>query len=323
MAHQRTESGSVKSLNPNPSGSLDLTKNGVERPAATEVVHRMYKHYTEGVANLTRSYPFFNDISPLQYWAEGRRRFNVYVPVRRDQSKAWKTLYKSAMTRNKCLGVIAHIVGMMIEPSIQAQNQNQEEDVIASQFFKDMVEYTQDKEEFAVKLFWAVTMAVAEGTVYLEDNYGEVRQMMKEITEMSESGEAVKWKDGKEMVKFLGAFTNIVPPDQVLIPNPYISEMQNQDWVIRRQRMTYDQAKKLYGHYKNWDKVIPGNSIGWSYSDNYFEQYSAVAYLHQHQVEVLKRWDKTDDTFDIVINGVQLTPDGNPNPRAEDRKSVV
>lgn len=314
MSHT-TASGSIQPVGMKPTGGL--RKQGLERPAASEVVHEMYKLYTEGIANLTRGYPFFNDISPLQYWAEGRRRFNVYVPVRRDQSKQWKTLYKSAMTRNKCLGVIAHVVSMMIEPSIQAQNSNQEVDITAAQFFKDMVDYTQEKEDFEVKLFWAITMAVAEGTVFLEDNYGEFKQVVKEITELGEEGLALKWKNPEEKVKFLGAFSKIVPPDQILIPNPYITDIQEQDWVIHRQRMTYDQAKTVYGNCKNWDQVIPGNSSGWSYSDSYFEQYSACAYLHANEVEVNRKWCKRDDTLDIVINGVQMTPDGNPNPRTD------
>src|SRR5688572_29441182 len=96
-----------------------------KKPSPPSSVSEVYKRYMESLENLSRTYVFFNDMSPLMYWADGRKRFNVYVPPRTNRSKTWKTQYKSAMTRNKCLGVIAHVVSMMISPSIQAQNQNQ------------------------------------------------------------------------------------------------------------------------------------------------------------------------------------------------------
>lgn len=286
------------------------------KPQATDVVNQCYKDYVTGMEVLQKPYVFFNDRAPLTYWADGRLRFNVYVPQRRKNTKEWRTLYRSAITRNKCLGVIAHLIGMTIAPSIQAQNEEQEEDIVATQFFRDVVEYSQEKENFGIKLFWAVVTAVAEGTVILEDNYGRISRMVKEITDWDEKTGKMKWTE-KDFDEFSGAFTNLVPNDELLIPDPFISDIQKQDWIIRCCRMTYDQAQARYGHYASWNNVKPGVFTGWIYSSDYFQPYSSVSYLTQNQVEVITRYCKATDTMDIVVNGVQLTEDGNPNPRQD------
>lgn len=281
---------------------------------ATETTHKVYKRYVEGMQTLQLPMVFFNNRSPLGYWAEGRLRFNVYLPQRKKNSKEWRTLYRSAVIRNKCLGIIAHVLGIMPSPSIQAQNENQAEDVMAAKFFKDMVEFSMEHEGMDIKLFWALVTAVAEGTVILKDDYGKFERKIKEITHVDEETGKVRWTE-KTIEEFCGAFTEVVANDEILPADPFVSDIQKQPWLIRRKRMPYDIAKAKYGHYANFKDVKPGMPQNWIYSSDYFQPYSTVVYLAQNQVEVIEYWEQEGDHYDIVMNGVQLTEDDNPNPR--------
>lgn len=287
-----------------------------DKPEANETVKKIYKRYTDGMTILNRPFVFFNMKSPIQYWAEGRRRFNVFVPPRAEGSEDWKTIYKSMMTRNKCLGIIAHSVSMMMSPSIQAQNENQEEDVQVSQFFKDNVEFSQEKEGFEVKLFWAICTAVAEGTTNLMDCYGIFERDAKEITSFDGDLTTMRWKEGKK-TDFEGAYTEQVANDEILFPNPFINDIQDQDWLIVRKRMTLDQAKKRYGKFAKFDNVKGGASTRWNWVSDFFESFDSFAHLGENEVEVLLHWEKEGDHFDIVINGEQLTVENFPNPRED------
>lgn len=265
---------------------------------------------------LNRPFVFFNMKSPIQYWAEGRKRFNVFIPPRAEGSEDWKTIYKSMMTRNKCLGIIAHSVSMMMSPSIQAQNQNQEEDIQISQFFKDNVEFSQEKEGFDVKLFWSMVTSVAEGTTNLMDCYGIFERDAKEITSFDGDLTTMKWKDGKKK-DFEGAYTEQVANDELLVPNPFINDVQDQDWIIIRKRMTLDQARKRFGKFANFEKVKGGSSTRWNWVSDYFESFDSFANLAESEVEVLLHWEKEGDHFDIAISGEQLTAENFPNPRED------
>lgn len=295
---------------------LDKGSRSDARPQANETIKKIYKRYTEGMTILNRPFVFFNMKSPIQYWAEGRKRFNVFVPPRAEGSEDWKTIYKSMMTRNKCLGIIAHSVSMMMSPSIQAQNQNQEEDIQISQFFKDSVEFSQEKEGFEVKLFWSIVTSVAEGSTNLMDCYGIFERDSKTITSFDGDLTTMKWESGKK-TDFEGAFTEQVANDELLVPDPFTNDIQAQDWIIIRKRMTLAQAKRKYGKFANFDNVKGGSSSAWNWVSDAFESFDSFAHLNENEVEVLLHWEKDGDHFDIAISAEQLTPEGFPNPRED------
>ena len=45
----------------------------------SETVLKVYQHYYLGMQALQKPEVFFNNRTPLEYWADGRLRFNVYV----------------------------------------------------------------------------------------------------------------------------------------------------------------------------------------------------------------------------------------------------
>ena len=291
------------------------TDKGKLRPS--DNVLKIYNRYYLGMQVIQKPEAFFNNRTPLEYWADGRLRFNVYVPQRQKNSKMWRTLYRSAMLRNKILGIVAHVLGMMPEPSIIAQNENQQEDINVSKFFQDFVDWSMDHEGFEVKAFWGLVTAVAEGTIVMKDDYGKFERTVKEIIEIDEQTGKIKYKENKNFVDFVGAFTEIVPNDEFLIGNPYITSLQDQPWIIRRHRLPIDVFRHKYQKYDRVMDVKPGMPQAWVYSSDFFQPYTSVTYLAANIVEVVEYWEKNGDHYDVVANGVQLTEDENPNPRPD------
>lgn len=282
----------------------------------TDIVKRVYNRYVLGMEVLNKAIPFFNMKSPIMYWADARLRFNVFVPQRAKGSKQWKSMYRSALTRNRVLGIVAHVLGMMPRPSISAQNEFQDEDHEVSMFLKDYVEWSQEHEEFDIKLFWALVTCVVEGTVLLKDDYGKFEREIKDIIDIDESSGRVKWS--KKLVTFFeGAFSELVCNDELLLPNPTVFDLQEQNWLLRRRRMPHERFMKKYGRYAKANEVVPGNPNYWVYASDYFMPYRSYTSLAKDQVEVIEEWDPDLDTYQIVANGVQLTENDNPNPRKD------
>jgi len=298
-----------------PSQATD-SKKPSNQLAMRDDVTEIYRKYIQGWTAINQPYAFLNGKTPMEYWADGRKSFNVYVPKRKD-SKSWKTAYKSAITRNKCLGIIAHVIGMMMTPSIQAQNENQDEDQIAAQFFGDLVDYSQEKEGFDKKLFWAIVTAVAEGTVILKDDYGCFKREVKEITDIDENDAAKLTWTLKEITDFEGAYTEVIANDEFFVANPYINELQEQDWIIRRRRMTYRQFLARYRQYPRSTDVQPGKSDKWATYTEELVSFDTLANLKDQEVEVIEHWQKEGDHYDIVANGIGLTDEDSPNLRQD------
>jgi hypothetical protein len=268
-----------------------------EKPS--ELVASVYSDYIHGVQILHSAFDFFDGKSPIEYWNDGRRRFNSIFKKFDLGPNEWKSDYFSQLTRNKILGGTAHQISKNISASIVAQNKDQMEDEDASMFLKDTVEYTQDKEDFFVKYFWAVVTAQAEGTIILTDEYGT-------------------FGDSKEKK----AYTNIVPNDEFLPYDPSIRDVQEQERVLWARRMTHGRASWIFGNEPGWSKVIPGNSSSWTYDMQAFVNYDSFADLKDNEVMVISRWKK-DGSLDIVVNGVQITKDGNKNPRKDGKYPFV
>lgn len=270
------------------------------KPKPSELVGSLYSDYTDGMEILNREFTLLNDDSPLKYWSDGRKRFNSVFGAVDQGVNDWMSPYFSQMTRNKCLGIVAHTISKMIDTSIVAQNRAQEEDVLIAEFLKDVVEYTKRHENFDEKMFWAIVTSIAEGTVVLCDEFGPMGNL-----------QGVKRRNG--------AFTTLVPNDEFLRYDPFIHDIQEQEWVMWRRKMTFGRFKRYYGDYDNVSQVVPGNSALWEVDFSDYRQYDGFADLAANEVEVVMRWKKEKDKtlLDIVANGVQLTKDGEESPRRD------
>jgi hypothetical protein len=283
-------------------------------------IQRVYNHFIEAYEVIENASPFLVDsdgiqISPRVYWENGRRRFNAIADLPPyENTQDWMSRYNKALARNKSLGLIAHIVAQNMSGSIIAQNSEQIEDKAAAMFLKDSVDNSFDKEKFDVKKFWGLVTSVAEGTVIWEENYGEFKQWVKEVTEIDYETGKTKYVE-KEVDTWKGAYVEIVPNDQYLVPNPYLRTPEDQDYIIRYYKYTYDQAQKYFGHYELWDQVVPGMSVQWAEETDIFKQFDQFTQLQSNEVLVIKHFVPATDTLDIVANGVQLTEEGNPIPR--------
>jgi hypothetical protein len=286
----------------------------------SEAVLSVYKDFVDSYEVITQPSPFFIDedgqeLSPKDYWDRGRKRFNSLIDPRRTALKRWQSRYKTGLARNKILGILAHVVSQNMESSITAQNKDQIEDKIVSLFLKDNVEFSLDREKFFIKQFWATLTALAEGTVCFEENYGIFKQNFKDITEFDAEKQTVKWED-KEVIRWKGAFFEQVPNEYFLRPNPYIRNLDDQDYVIRWYRITRSQFMRYFGGFEKSKDVIPGTNTSWATGkDTTLKNFNQYVQLQKNEVFVAKRFRLSDDTLHIVANGIMLTKEDNPIPR--------
>lgn len=137
----------------------------------------------------------------------------------------------------------------MLFPYCYAYNEDDEEDETTAKVMRILIEDHLKKADYEMKFLYMVTSALVNPAVFVEVEYVEAMQRIKE---KMASG---KYKVTEVVDDFLsGIGLNIIPIDQVLLADFYTNDNQRQPNIIRVRRISYDEARGVYaGKYKDED----------------------------------------------------------------------
>ena len=243
-----------------------------------------------------RPFREFDGYSLLQRARLDQETFGVYVGVEDvPQHKKWRWKGRKNTARNKLIGILAHMIAGMLYPAVFAHNEQNEEDKMTAKAMAILVEDELKKAKYETQFLFMVLSALVNPAVHVYVEYIEALQTIKQ-----------KLKDGKikiveavdEMMS--GTFLNVVPIDEILISDFYTSDIQQQPFVIRVRRISYDTAKSIYGKHPNFQYVQAGQTrivqasrekqvlydIDWTEADSDFVQ-EITAYYRSEDVEVV------------------------------------
>jgi hypothetical protein len=157
------------------------------------------------------------------------------------------------------------------------------------------------KKAFTLKAF----QVAAEGTVIEYEGFHDVRVKRKVFDHIDDKGNVVTVD--KEHILERGCYTSIKNLEDILISNPFEEDIQKQSWIIERELMEYEVAKKYYeGRYPKFKDVEPGNY--WSSSSDisyYREDLLQSRTIEANHVELLHCYT-IDGMYYLLANGVVL-----------------
>lgn len=203
-----------------------------------------------------RAFAEFDGISLLQRAKRDQETFSAfvggeYVPAQ----KRWRWKGRKNTARNKLIGILAHMLAGMLFPLVHAQNEENESDKATAKVMRILVEEHLRKAGYQTKFLYIVLSALVNPAVFVEVDYVIAFQTIKEklANGTIEVSEAID--------TFLsGLALNIVPIDQLLLADFYTSNIQHQPYIIRIDRISWDQARKIYGKSPNFKYVEAGKT---------------------------------------------------------------
>ena len=189
-----------------------------------------------------RTFDEFDGMSLLDRARLDQQTFGAYVgAVVEPISKQWRWKGRKNTARNKVIGILAHLISGMLYPFCYAYNEDNEEDETTARVMRILIENHLKKADYEVKFLYMVTSALVNPAVFVEVEYVEAMQKIKE-----------KLADGTykvtEAVDALlsGIELNIIPIDQVLLADFFTNDLQRQPNIIRLRRITWDEAREIY-----------------------------------------------------------------------------
>jgi len=190
-----------------------------------------------------RSFDEFDGISLLDRARLDQQTFGAYVGAFVEpESKQWRWKGRKNTARNKVIGILAHVISGMLFPFCYAYNEDNEEDKMTAQVMRILVEDHLKKADYETKFLFMMCSALVNPAVLVEVEYVEAMQRIK-----------VRNEDGtyriEEAVDELlsGIGLNIIPIDQLLLADFFTMDLQRQPNIIRVRRISYDEARSIYG----------------------------------------------------------------------------
>lgn len=276
-----------------------------KKMSAPDDVKRLWEHvrqdYFTAYALQNRPFQEFDQLSLLQRMNLDQQTWGAYVGANyspTDQSWRWQGRKNTA--RNKIIGILAHVVSAMLYPFVYAYNEDNKEDELTARVMRILIENHLKKTKYEDKFLYMMCSALVNPAVFTQ-------------VECIEALQKIKYKkDGKWVIEEVidevlsGIHLNLVPVDQMMLGDFYTPDIQNQPYIIKVRRISYDEAKKIYKGKYTWkgqdvfDSVMKGDmtqavgagrdlqtiyNIDWTLADQNFVQ-EITAYYKGEDLEV-------------------------------------
>ena len=246
----------------------------------------------------------YTDVSIAQFighrakpeWKKGYQ-YNVFDPITRDKvmailSKSGGLYEAQFFNTNKRLAKVSELIA-----------------VILGAFYQDSTRKLNEKEKNKMTMLSAL---ITPKAIWYE-GWKNQKRTIRDIEERNESGEITKVKE-KKIVHYNGPWGELVPVEDFIPGSLCIRDMQEQPRVAWVSKMQKEQFNRLYpiSKYPEAAKVQPYHVL----FDNELTDMTVRNDLKEHEVEVIKFFEKWEDRYSIIANGVLLSKMNSPMPFA-------
>lgn len=256
---------------------------------------RVQNDYTVAYNLQHRPFNEFDGLNLLERTRRDQETFAAYVGAEFvPAQKQWRWRGRKNTARNRIIGILAQMLSAMLYPYCRAVNDKDEEEKDAARVMQILVEDHLRKAGYETKFLYMVMSALVNPAVFVGVEYVHAIQRIKQ------RGEDGKIKVIEAIDEFLsGMQMHIIPIDELLLGDFYTFELQRQPYIIRVRRISWDEARSLYGDRENFKYVEAGKTrvfltgqenqtlfdIDWTEADRDYVQ-EITAYYRSEDLQV-------------------------------------
>lgn len=232
-------------------GKIESPKSAYQpSQAIKELTGTVKAAVSDGEAVLNNPYHEYNGRSFVEQANEAQRTWLSHPDAPYVGEDDWRWNGVRPLTHNRVIYTAARLTSQLLYPKTFAQNDAQEEDREASYAMDSMVEYNIRNSNYETAFLFGVISGLVNPLNYFSVEYCESYQ------DAWQGGEYKKVLDDV----FSGFQNSLIPIDEILFSNPYVYEWQQQDWIIRQRRVSYEEMEGKFGSHDNWQHVVRGRS---------------------------------------------------------------
>lgn len=267
-----------------------------------DVVRDVFFKFRTSQQNRDRTFAYFDNRNLVSYIEDSVKRFitNIYE---RDDIEDWQARVNMPFSRNKVLAVLGKVVDVL--PQVQVINRGGEDSKKAD-IGNAMFEYAEDTDDaeefFTFFLEEAIVKGTAIGYEGLEIDNRKVRDVVQMDTEDTLSVR-------ENIIKTRKLSSQIVPLEEFYPASVGIRKISDMPYAFWRKVMHYSKFQESYKNYEKSQYVLPyiGNFGNTSVQLPFYMDYITTT-IGIGNVEVIKYFDKQNDQYVLIANGIWLNP---------------
>lgn len=253
----------------------------------------------------------FDDMDYETHYETNAKAANSYIPPKKNKED---TRVVTGTTREKEHTMISMLLNFNFQPNIVAFDEDDQPVFELGEIMQDMVKKSREIEEYEQQRVLVYKELLDQGSCFVEEQWMEPTTIQKTLKSQD-------WADGlkvnkitweKKIVKEPGiAQVNLIAGTRVFLGNIKEFFIEKQPFVFTAERITWEQAKMLYG---DWDRFqyVPKTTqyfgeVPVDTGDSTYRHWSLYE-TEEGQVEVLKYQDKWANEYMVILNGVMMLP---------------
>jgi len=272
-----------------------------------KTIKKIYDNYSEARKLRNSKWSYFNDRTLQEYIDDNEFRVTGYVPSRESQGKeAWQANVFHPVTRNKLKAILASVALDLPQVRITAQNENSQKDQRRANIIDALVKFSYSKQNKEEDLFFEAWELATKGTVVVYDGYLRAKAKKKVITSFDPINGDIETEE-QEVVTEDQCASFIVPLMNLFIADYKIYDIQKQPYLCWIEKMNPMEFENEFKKYKNYKEVKTANELTTKGEmDTFFKKEWQDRTTEDEPIEVIRYFNKAEDQFTIVANGVVL-----------------
>lgn len=245
----------------------------------------------------------FDNMNYSDWYKENYLAAIGFVPPR---TNATDTEVTTAFTNQKVKTLINILKGFNYSLDITSVDKDNRIQVEMGNVMEDLVKQTKRNENDDLqKKGLRYKEMIEQGDVFVEEYFNEKQELKKKPIGKFTGNLNFDWTEKLE--KVLGkAETRVIPGLNFYPGNISSPDMEEQPYIFTVSNISYEEAKKIYG---SWDRFefVPCDLVSFN-SSNYYGAILSLEQNTKNRVEVVKYYDRWNNEFMILLNGVMMMP---------------
>lgn len=247
-----------------------------------------------------RNFQYFDGLNLVEYIDDSVRRFNTNIDER-EGIEDWQAAVNDSFTRNKVLGILGRVLEVLPIASFSPRG---EEQSVKTEILTDLYHYTEQQDDYDELMIHMLLEAIVKGTAI---GYEDILYEKKTIRDVVGIGDEITVTEKK--VKTTKIIGGIVPLEEFYPSSVSLRSVRKLPYAFWRKSMPFSKFVEEFGHYRKSELVSGKRSFGPSEQQPYYADF-IDANIPDGAVEVIRYYDKLNDQFVILANGIWLNPIG-------------